>query len=147
MATRPISEKKTPQTVVTEDLFGNRLGIPAEVQKELDEKGLVARWLNAAKLAENQGFHKKGWRVYRSENYKGMDGFLFGSAPDGTVRRGDLVLGAKSKDEVRQHKAFLKNAADRVMGSHKQKAAQELKSMLKQNNSNGSVLDGYEDNE
>lgn len=82
-----------------EDLFL----LSPEVQAELEEQGLVGRFINAKKFQQNYGYHKSGWRLYKrdmSKNKKqGSMDFVHGSDPEGYIRRADLILAVKSKEE------------------------------------------------
>jgi hypothetical protein len=85
------------QELTYADVFGDRSGMPDELKAELDAQGLVGRWLSAKKVYDNQGYHPKGWRVYKRKN-AGLTSneFSTGKDPDGVVRRGDLILGVKT---------------------------------------------------
>lgn len=143
---KPISAKAetAPSFYSYDDLFGNRQRIPDDVLAELKAQGLVGRWLNAKKLYDNQGYHEKGWRVYkRQKPAQTAIEFKTGSDPEGVVRRGDMILGVKTVDEVAKHKAYLRAASERQMGSAT-KNAQELRKMMGRS---GKVIEGYDDNE
>lgn len=78
--------------------------ISPELQAELDEQGLVGRFINAKKYAENYGQHRSGWRVYKRDMSKLKKGqgsldFVHGTDPEGYIRRMDLVLAVKSNEE------------------------------------------------
>jgi hypothetical protein len=61
---KPLSQKPSPSDfLLTDDVFGNMLAIPPELQAELDSQGLEGRWLNAKIIATNQGYHPRGWQV------------------------------------------------------------------------------------
>ena len=47
---KPLSAKRASTPILTDDIFGNRLALSPEVQKDLKERNLVARWINANEL-------------------------------------------------------------------------------------------------
>lgn len=147
---RPISHKIQAQSFFSEDSLGNLLAIPADVQAELESKGLTGRWLNAKELYTNQGYHKRGWKVYKREkpssDIMSLD-FKTGSDPEGIVRRGDLILGVKNKEEIEKHRGMLKSKAQRSSNINSEKA-NELRSLLGQAGiKKAKVFEGYDDNE
>lgn len=148
---KPLSSKAKMAPITSADVFGNTLAIPPELQAELDAQGLEAHWLNAKVVYANQGYHPRGWKVYRRDPSKLSDtmglAFKFGNDPDGIIRRGDCILGVKTKEEHRRHKEYLEAKAQRGYNVNADKA-QEMRSLL---NSAGikkaSVLEGYDENE
>jgi hypothetical protein len=148
---KPLSTKGTPEVMESyDDLFGNRLSISPELKAELDAKGLVGRWVDAKKLYEFNGYHPKGWAPYKRVTQVGekldKQDFRFGSDPDGTVRRGTMILAAKSKEEVARHQRFLKQKAERFQsttGSH----AETLRKTVKEGRANSVVIEGYDEDD
>ena len=143
---KPLSQK--PSRPSSPDSFGNLLAIPAEIQAELDAQGLVGHWLNSKTLYANQGYHPRGWQVYRRKASDTIAStFKFGNDPDGIVRRGDCILGFKTKENHREHKDYLESRAQRSTQTNAEKA-QEMRALLRQSGIKGSkVLEGYEENE
>lgn len=136
---KPLSAKKRPTLDPRNaDAFGNQLSLSVEIQKELADQGLVARFINAKKLQDMGGHHAKGWRVYQrpvKEKASGtMDSssFLSGSDPNGFIRRGDSILAVKTEAEVEDHRDYLRARADRHKNYKKQKAS-ELRQYAKEN--------------
>lgn len=142
---KPLSTKSNP-SIMTDDVFSNRLSIPAEIQKELEEQGLVGRWVSGVELARNQGYHSKGWVPYKRKKSDKIDTaeFLGGKDVDGYVKRGDAVLAVKSVEAVEKHKAVLAQRSRQQLGYGKQQAA-ELRNMIKSSGMEGSVSVGYDD--
>jgi hypothetical protein len=124
---KPLSEKSTSSFGFNPDEFGNTLSIPPDLKKELDEQGLSPRWINAKKLAEMQGYHPKGWVVYKRSANMPTDP-AFGNSPDGIVRRGDCVLAVKTKEAHAKHKAYLAQRVKAQAGVRTQQA-DELRQM------------------
>jgi hypothetical protein len=143
---KPVSAKasSSPSFFSHDALFGNNQRIPEDVQADLDSQGLVGRWLNAKKLYDNQGYHKMGWVPYKRKGpATGVSEFRTGSDPEGIVRRGDMILGVRTKAKNEEHKAYLKHKASVQEGSQAQSATELRKLMGK----SGKVIEGYEDNE
>jgi len=143
---KPLSTKSAP--ILSDDYFGNRLALPADIQKDLDERGLVARWASAVELNKNQGYHTKGWIPYKRKKSDTMDtkDFLGGQDPEGYVRRGDAVLVYKTSEEAEKQRSFLRDRAQRQLGYGKRQAA-ELKHMIREGGLEGKVHSGYDSDE
>lgn len=141
---KPLSQKGTApgMNTVTDDIFGNPLALPPELQKELEDKGLVGRFVSSKILYSHQGYHPKGWRAYKSTNAGKVDGveFKLGSDPDGLVRRGDCILAVKTVEEHAKHKAKLQERADRYKGYAKSKK-KELQDQARAAGANSHVDD------
>jgi hypothetical protein len=147
---KPLSEKPAPSPYHTNAYeMENMLSIPADLQKELEEQDLVGRWLNAGKLKEMQGYHKRGWQVYHrpADKVGGIIGFKFGNDPDGIVRRGDCILGVMPTAQHKSLKSKLDKEAKRGYGVNKAKA-DEMRNLLGSSGiKNARVLEGYDEND
>lgn len=144
---KPLAEKKRESGMIRADeIFGTALSLPEELKEELEKKGLVGRWVNATELTKFQGYHPKGWKVYKKDSgtISASGQFRFGNDPDGVIRRGDCILAVKTAEEVSKHKAFLKQRADIAKGVSG-KAAAEMREALKQNQVKSTVVEGYDD--
>jgi hypothetical protein len=149
---KPLASRPKPGGIKYDDLFGNNLALSPEMQKELDEKGLVGRFVDAKKLFENGGYHPKGWVPYRREKKSGdildKDEFRFGSDPSGVIRRGSVILAVKRKEEVEKHREFLKQRAalynPQTMQDEK---AEELRRFSKTNRLDTVIHEGFEEND
>src|SRR5258708_38384611 len=93
---KPLSAKKrSGLDSKNADAFGNKLALTADVKKELEEQGLVPRFVNAKQLTEMGGYHAKGWRVYqrphkdKASGTIDSEGSLMGNDPNVFIRRGD----------------------------------------------------------
>lgn len=113
------------------DAFGGgELELEQEIKTELAKKNLGYKWVNAEQMKRNNGRHKRGWKVYQREASKGG---AFGETVDGTIRRGDLVLGVKpltGEGSVELHKAALRTAIrkqDGTAAAEAQKYADNLR--------------------
>ena len=143
LATRP------PQSVdiQADELFGNACSISPELARELDEKGLVPRFVDAKKLYEMNGYHPKGWVPYKRDmSIVGKEDFKYGSDPSGIIRRGSLILAVKTKEQAAKHKAYLDQRAGRAKTFNTEKA-KELRDFGRSHNLPVEVHEGYEEND
>lgn len=121
--------------------------IPDDIQRELDEKGLVGRWVNLGTMKKYGGRHPKGWVPYKIQRSQDEIN-LFGSGPTEYFQRGDLVLAVKTQEKVDLHRAFLRHEAD----SHNVKKlmsrrGKELKDQIRDQGLDDTiqVVEGYDD--
>lgn len=114
--------------------------IGPELQKELNDKGLAHRWINQAEYVKNGGFHRSGWRAYRSEK-KDASGDI-GTNADGYITRMGLILAVKTNEEQAAHRARLARK-NRDMAVSAKSKADEFKSLARK--AGASVDEGYED--
>ena len=113
-------------------------------------KGLGAIWesiINRQEFYSKQGKHLSHWTLYQRDQSDTISNqeFKTGRPFDGTVRSGDLILGAKPLEEVARHKASLRQKAQRQMGSSK-KAALELKRAARNHGLKTVIVEGDDDN-
>jgi hypothetical protein len=129
---RPAPKSKP---VSLDDIFGNTLSVDPAVAASIEKKGLEYRFISAAKLQANAGYHHRAWRAIKLKDIEGFSGDAFGSDPDGYYRRGDLVLAVRSKELGDKHRTFLKqeNARNNARLANK-KHAQEMREYVKDNN-------------
>lgn len=144
---KPLPAKPT-FNVMSDDIFGNKLAVPAGVQKELASKGLEGRWVSYKQMIDNRGYHEKGWVVYKQEKSDTMDPgtFLGGADPDGYIRRGDAILAVRTVAKSDQHREWLKQRANRLKGHH-QTAAEELRATARGAGLNSNVDDRFDEDE
>jgi hypothetical protein len=127
----PASQKPMQSKIITSDeaFGGSSFEIPEHIKADMKEKGLTPRWLSATEVYKNQGYHKKGWKIYYDKNALQIpEAFKFGTDPDGVVRRGDCILGYKDKDASAKHSAFLRQQAGETKDLRNQQA-NELRQM------------------
>lgn len=145
----PASEKTATSSDFSTDEFDiNLLKIDAELRAELDEQGLVPRWINAKSFIQGGNFHRAGWRPYKRDpsKVKGALDFGYGASPEGYIQRNDLVLAVKKVDEHERYKAHIQRRAD-IMSGVNRNAAQELREKIKSSGVKAKIFEGYEDNE
>ena len=120
---KPLSEKVNTRPISLEALYGSVFDVPAEIKKEIDEKGLEARWISAPLLGKNYGFHKSGWRPYKSDLLmQSTQDYLTGQSPDGYLHRGTMILGVKPKEVCEMHRQVLKNRVKTSKEIHAEQA-------------------------
>lgn len=149
---RPVSQRATKPVLNYDQIFGNSLSLDADIQAEIDRKGLVARFVDAKKLQEFGGYHPKGWVPYKREKKSsdtiGTEEFKFGNDPSGIIRRGSLILAVKTKEDVAKHRMFLDQRAELQTTQHSQgEKAQELRQFAKEKGLDANILEGVEENE
>lgn len=148
---KPISSKRKPvETVLFDDVFASALSLDAELASELEQKGLVPRFVDAKRMSEMGGYNEKGWQIYRREK-RAADSinpsdFKFGNDPSGIIRRGSLVLAVKTKEKAAMHRKYLNQKAANQEQVQKQ-AASELRNFARQNGLDTMIHEGYEENE
>lgn len=139
----PLAKKKTSMRKVHPDspsLEPDITAISKELQEELDAKGLCHRWVNQKQYVENGGFHRSGWRAYRSEK-KDSSGDI-GTNADGYITRMGLILAVKTVEEQQAHRARLARK-NRDMASVAKSKADDFKKVARQ--AGATVDEGYED--
>lgn len=144
---RPLPEKAQYAEPREDDLFGNMLKLDPALAAELEAKGLEPRFVDAKKLYEANGYHARGWTVYKRETASGTIGsneFKFGSDPDGIVRRGSLILAVKTKEQAERHREFLRRKAA-LQSSVVPKAAEALRRSARESNIDTVVAEGYDE--
>jgi hypothetical protein len=146
-AKKPISQKGRAAPINMDDIFGNALGIDAEVAKAIEASGQVYRFINVKRLQDMGGYHPQGWRPWKPspEQRAKMEGqsLLFGSDPDGFVRRGDCVLAVRSKELNEKHKSYLRQEVARTENVTKT-AAQQMREFVRSNGLDMRVQEGAE---
>lgn len=145
---KPIKTKPKTQILNHNDIFGNALSLTDEIKKDLEEQGLTPRFVDYKKLKEMDGYHEKGWTIYKKPKCDSIDNreFKFGSTPDGVVRRGSMVLAVKSKEQIALHRTYLKQKAERYSQAYTKKKASELRQIAKNSNVDVKIYEGYDDN-
>lgn len=142
----PQSQKPLKQLLTADDVFGEGgMNLPEDVKKDMEAKGLTPRWLNAQEVFKNQGYHKKGWKVYRRPAGSKTD-FHFGTDPEGVVRRGDSILGYKTEADLAKHQEYLSQRRELAAGK-KANAANELRETARKAGLKTFVQEGDEDSE
>ena len=116
----------------------SELELPESLKEHLEAEGLAARWINKKQYKE-KGMHRMRWKPYKipSEISVGQDS-------EGYLSRGDLVLGAKTDEELAKHKALLRAKNERYKAFQKTHA-QELKRGLESSGIKTKVETGYDD--
>lgn len=143
----PLS-KKGSVTANPDSIFANKLGIPKDVQEDLTANNLVGRWIDGKKLTESYGYHDKGWVPYQLPEKLRKSQWRTGNDPDGTLRRGSLVLAVKTTEDVAKHKAFLKLRAEQsTVQRHNKEEAEKMRHWAKEAGDGVKIIEGYEENE
>jgi hypothetical protein len=144
----PISQKQESSSI-QETRRRSALDLSPDIASELDGQGLVGRWLNAKRMADEHGFHQSGWKVYRRpENLrKSTASIMEGNDPEGFVRYRDLILGVKTKEDQAAHRRSIANENARLSNQKalNQKSAEELRYAARQGGVDAKVTEGYDE--
>lgn len=144
----PVSAKKAADMSDFSDLEQlNLLAIDEGLKKELDDKGLAFRWINAKVYMNGGNFHKSGWTAYRrsaSTQPKETHEFQYGTSPEGFIIRHDLLLAVKPKEQQERWKQYLGVKAARQSASNDENI-KKFKEKAKE--SGAKVHEGYDDND
>lgn len=140
-----ISTKKEVQ-IRPEDVFGDALKLDSALQAEISEAGMEARFVDAKKLYEFNGYHANGWTAFRRKSPASIE-FKHGNDPDGVVRRGSLILAVRPKEVCEKHRMLLAQRAKRSRAVTQTKAAELRQMAQEQHATSVGVSEGYEENE
>lgn len=129
--------------------FGGQdlLSLDPTLQKAINDAGLDRRFMNAVNFRK-QGGHHNYWRALNVMSDLGLGQGTFGSTPEGTIIRGDLVLGVRDKRVSKLHAEALAEARARLSGEQIQKSeAQKLRDHARNigMGAQASVHEGFED--
>lgn len=121
--------------------FANRLQLDSKIKKDLADKGLDYRFLNAAEFRANGGTHHSHWKPYKPDPK--LEALV---NAEGIIARGDLILGVRPKKVTQAHRAFLAEKNGRYLGYSKEKAAEMRKDAARAGVSDQvKIHEGYED--
>jgi hypothetical protein len=119
-----ISEKPAPKKLRASFSPMTLLDVPEWAKKDCEEKDQEYRWVDAKQMQENGNMHRNHWQVYRRDaSTVPAGGDAFGLPPDGTVRRGTVVLAVRPKEIGDGHKAMLRQKAERMTSSVKKQGS------------------------
>ncbi len=144
----PISQKYESDSIL-EEFSTDPTRLSPELKKELDEQGLVGRWLNVKTYQAEGNYHKSGWRAYRRpeevrNKARGTFDYMDGMDPEGYVRSRDLILGVKTKEAAAKAKRLIQYKNEILKGSNKAQA-QRLRDEARSRGVDMTVADGYDE--
>jgi hypothetical protein len=92
------------------DFMANKLSVPKHIAEAITASGNEFRWINYKKFVNDGAIHENGWIPYKADKAQldSASSLMFGSNPDGIIRRGDCLLAIRSKDFCDQHRAWIK---------------------------------------
>lgn len=128
--------------------FASTLDVPPPVKEYAEKQGWELRWLDSKTIYDQQGYHPRGWSVFVLPDSLKLpaDTLKFGRDPEGVLRRGTMLLGYKSKEAHKAHRAYLDQRAEQVRGREKQNA-QDIRKQAKAKNLDAVVYEGFEEND
>lgn len=103
----------------------DKLSLPDDLKQALAEKGFVWRFLNASEFRSAGNYHRSYWKAFNVSNV-GAVGGAFGSTPEGTITRGDTILGIRPKDTAKKHREHL-DKKNSILAGTDQRQAKELR--------------------
>ncbi len=122
--------------------YGNKLSLPEELKASLTKQALDWRFLNASQFRESGNYHRSNWIPYK---VLAGEAATYGATPEGTIVRGDLILGVRAKSMTAKHKEFLKERNQRYAQFNKTEA-QKLRQAARDSGLGGhvKVVEGYD---
>lgn len=128
----PVTSRPQAARITADEAFGGGgMVLPEDIAEHGRKEGLSFRWLNASEVYKNQGYHTRGWQVYKRPN-PGPINFQFGQDPEGVVRRGDCILGYKTKEAVTRHKEYLRQKAEDYSAGQKKQSIEDMRATARQ---------------
>lgn len=133
-----------PAPLEDTDLFGGGLKVPTFIQKELDAKKLVARFVSLTTLNKTGGHHPRGWTPYVIDSPEVNP--VTGNA-EKTFKYGDLILAVKTKEGHSKHVAALAQRSKSQSSAHKN-SVREMRDRIRDGRADKhiSLIEGYEEN-
>lgn len=127
------------------EFFNNTLSLPQSLKEYLKGEELDWRFLNAGEFRSRSNSHRSNWRVFVVPDSMRTE---LGATAEGTIQRGDVILGVREKQVSAVHRKIIADRTRRQSGANKQ-SANELRNMAKQAGVSGQtkIHEGYEDNE
>lgn len=144
---KPLSQRIRSEEEFGDEFQQDMLAVSNDIQNELKSKGLVWRWVDYMRMKQMDGYHPRGWVLYKrkADDKLDKDEVRIGRDPSGLIRRGSLVLAVRPKETNDRHKAYLKHRASQYTVKSKKKELDGLKQKAKQLNLDTKIVDGYEE--
>lgn len=115
------------------------------LRRELKEKGLAHRWINAKKWKDNYGYDPRMWTPFKRESKMTPGYEAYGiTDSEGYTRRGDLILAAQSESIAARRREKIASKNKNMQRDQQKMAADQLRSGLK---GQGKVIEGYDEND
>lgn len=126
--------------------FDDQLAISPNLIKEIEEQGLVYRWINAHTFQRNHGFDSRQWAPYKMKNPINIGG-LIAKDSEGYIRRGDLILAVQTEAVASRRKARMDMRRQALNAAVQNKeAASQLKKSMRDAGIQAKVHEGYDEN-
>ena len=135
--------------VTAPDFMATGFSLAPGIKKYLDEQGLEARFINIKLIQNSGGVHPRGWQPVKFPKDVMNSAGAFGQDVDGYMRRGELILAAKKKEDVAHHRAWLKQtASDNSVDNLTRRKYKEMRDMIKDTKLQEvvEVISGYDEN-
>lgn len=134
------------------DIFGDKYNI-GNLKPALQALGFEVRFVNKHLLDQVGGYHQRGWKVFRYQDFIDADGVnhlasaLEGRHPDGGIQIAHDILAVRPITMGDKHRADISNRTKRQSGLHQKSAAENLRETAKRSNAAIRVFEGYDENE
>jgi hypothetical protein len=140
-----IKSKQAAEQLSTPNMdFNDQLFLDEALKKELGDKKLAYRWINAHTLKKNYGFDRRQWKPYKRESADASP-HGFGDT-EGFTRRGDLILAVRPQEISDRQKKINQARNNAYAASQNKQAAEELKETFSRAGVKSKVYEGYDDN-
>lgn len=99
----------------------DKLTLPDDLKKLLISKGYVWRFLNASEFRAAGNYHRSYWKAFNL-SHVGATAGSFGATPEGTIVRGDTILGIRPKETAKKHREHLDRLNNNLAGTDARQA-------------------------
>ena len=125
-----------------------RQDLDPELKKELDEKGLVARWINYKDYKNGANTHKTGFKAYKikPDASRGSIDFNYGVSPEGYLIRDDLLLAVKTVEASEAYQAHMRKL-NKLNEISDESMGEKLRESARAHGVKAKIHTGYTDNE
>lgn len=143
---RPLDSKAPMSSFIShDDVYSNLLSVSDDLKKEIADKGLEYRWVDAKKMINEGNFHRAHWTVYKRDKVNNdILSWKLGNDPEGIIRRGSVVLAVRPKTQGDRHRTLLAQKAARQSGDLSKVQAETLREMAKASNTKTIVDDSFD---
>lgn len=141
-------EEMVTSATMTEYEASDSFAIDPNLIKELKDKNLAYKWINAIKHKASYGFDRRGWQPYKRESKPIGATEAYGYAdPEGFVRRSDMILAVRPQALHDRKMAEIRAKSQGNAKDFQKQSASQLKNALKDGGINAKVHEGYDEND
>ncbi len=149
----PLSSKATIGPSFEDvDFMGNNMKLPKTFVDQLLELGFECRFISRQKFDSLGGYHRRGWKPFVGKDFKQdgrdiikVDPYLWGSSPDGTINRAEMVVAIRPVSICEKHRAHVQQRTDVQSGNQVKRAAEGIRESAAKKGEKVNISEGYED--